>query len=415
MNTYAWIILVTVIFSYILNLISDILNLGALKDQLPEEFHGVYDEESYQNSQKYTRVLTRYSFVTDIFDLAVFLSFWFLGGFNYLDQYIRSLEFGPIASGLLFIGTLLIAGQIISIPFRLYRIFVIEEKFGFNKTTLKVFFTDMLKGMILGIILGGALISGILAFFTYAGPYAWAYAWGVTIVFMLTIQYIAPAWIMPMFNKFTPLEEGELREKIMHYAKSVDFPLKDLYIIDGSKRSTKANAFFTGMGKNKRIALFDTLVEKQSVSELVSVVAHEVGHFKLKHIFQGLVIGIIHTGITFYLLSVFLNHQGLFDAFYMQETSVYAGLIFFGMLFKPIEMILSIFMQIFSRKNEFAADRFAVETVEEDPDALIGALKKLSRDNLSNLTPHPFYVFLHYSHPPVLQRIATIRNNLQTN
>ncbi|WP_372364528.1 M48 family metallopeptidase [Candidatus Uabimicrobium sp. HlEnr_7] len=415
MNTYAWIILVTIVFSYILNLVSDLLNLSALKDNLPEEFNGIYDEESYQNSQKYTRVLTRFSFITDLFDLIVFLGFWFLGGFNYLDQYVRSFEFGPIQTGLLFIGILLFAGQIISIPFRLYRIFVIEEKFGFNKTTLKVFFTDLVKGMILGVILGGALISGILAFFTYAGPYAWAYAWAVTITFMLVIHYIAPAWIMPMFNKFTPLEEGELRDKIMSYAKSVNFPLQDLYIIDGSKRSTKANAFFTGMGKNKRIALFDTLVEKQTVPELVSVVAHEVGHFKLKHIFQGFMIGIIHTGITFYLLSIFLNHKELFDAFYMQDTSVYAGLIFFGMLFKPIEMILSIFMQLFSRKNEFEADRYAVDTAKEEPQALIGALKKLSRDNLSNLTPHPFYVFLHYSHPPVLTRIAAIRNHLPKN
>jgi STE24 endopeptidase len=213
---------------------------------------------------------------------------------------------------------------------------------------------------------------------------------------------------MPLFNKFVPLEEGELRQAIMKYADSVKFSLQNLFVMDGSKRSTKSNAFFTGFGKNKRIALFDTLIEKHTVSELVSILAHEIGHYKKKHIIQGMLISIAHTGVMFYLLSLFINNRGLFDAFYMQDVSVYASLLFFGMLYSPIELILSIFMQIFSRRNEFEADRFAAQTTN-DSESMISALKKLSVDNLSNLTPHPLYVFLNYSHPPVLRRIEVLR------
>ena len=222
------------------------------------------------------------------------------------------------------------------------------------------------------------------------------------------MQFIAPTWIMPLFNKFTPLEDGDLRSAILSYAKSVQFPLENLFVMDGSKRSSKSNAFFTGFGKHKRIALFDTLIEKHSIQELVAVLAHEIGHYKKKHILQSMIISVIHMGVMLFLLSIFLSHEGLFTAFYMDEMSIYAGLIFFGMLFSPIEEILSVVMQLFSRKNEFEADRFAVETTREH-ESMINALKKLSVHNLSNLTPHPLYVFFNYSHPPVLERIKAIR------
>jgi STE24 endopeptidase len=259
------------------------------------------------------------------------------------------------------------------------------------------------------VLLGGSLLAGVMAFFQYAGGMAWLYCWLATTVFTLFIQFIAPTWIMPLFNKFTPLEEGELRESILSYAKSVKFSLQNLFVIDGSKRSTKSNAFFTGFGKNKRIALFDTLIEKHTVAELVAVLAHEIGHYKKRHIIQGMLISIIQMGVMFLLLSIFINHEGLFQAFYMENISIYVGLIFFGMLYSPIELILSIFMQIFSRKNEYEADRYSAETTK-DPNSMIDALKKLSVHNLSNLTPHPLYVFLNYSHPPVLERINAIRN-----
>jgi len=408
MNIYGQVILFTLLISFILDIITEILNLRALKDELPEEFTDVYDAEKYRKSQQYTRTRTQFGMISSVFSLIITLVFWFAGGFNWLDILIREFGYGEITTGLLYMGALLIARSLLSLPFSIYSTFVIEEKFGFNKTTPATFITDLLKGLVLGSIIGGVLLAGILAFFQYAGPQAWLYCWIATTLFTLVMQFIAPTWIMPLFNKFTPLEEGELRSKIMDYAKSVNYPLQNLFVMDGSKRSSKSNAFFTGFGKNKRIALFDTLIENHTTNELVAVLAHEIGHYKKRHILQSMIIGILHMGVTFYLLSIFLSHQGLFDAFYMDNMSVYAGLIFFGMLFSPIEMVLSIFMQIFSRKNEFEADRYAVETTGQ-PNDMINVLKKLTADNLGNLTPHPFYVFLNYSHPPTLERIRAIR------
>ena len=411
MNIYGVIILATLLASYLLDLITEIINLKALREELPEEFADVYDREKYRKSQAYTRERTRFGLLTSSFGLLVTLVFWFAGGFNYLDEIVRSWSLGPIWTGLLYIGILILARSAISLPFSIYSTFAIEERYGFNKTTPKTFILDLIKGTALGIVIGGAVLAGVLYFFEYAGPYAWLYCWIAVTLFSLVMQFIAPTWIMPLFNKFTPLEEGDLRSAIMDYARSVKYPLENLFVMDGSKRSAKSNAFFTGFGKHKRIALFDTLIENQTVPEIVAVLAHEIGHFKKKHILQGMVIGILHTGVMFYLLSIFLSHQGLFEAFYMENaaaTPIYAGLIFFGMLFSPIEMILSVFMQIFSRKNEFEADRYAAETTG-DPESMVSALKKLSAHNLSNLTPHPLYVFLNYSHPPVLERIRAIR------
>lgn len=408
MNAYAIIILSTLLLSYLFGLISEVLNLRALQDQLPDEFHDIYDAEAYKKSQAYTRTQTMFGFLTSTFGILVTLIFWFAGGFNYLDQIVRSWQLQPIFAGLAYMGILMFARSVLSLPFTLYSTFVIEEKFGFNKMTPKTFVTDLLKGLILAILLGAPLLAGVLAFFEYAGPQAWLYCWLATTLFTLFVQFIAPTWIMPLFNKFTPLEEGELRTAILNYAKSVNFPLKNLFVIDGSRRSTKSNAFFTGFGKNKRIALFDTLIEKHTVAELVSVLAHEIGHYKKKHILKGMVISIMHMGVMFYLLSFFISQTGLAEAFYMEHVSTYAGLIFFGMLYSPVELILSLFLNIFSRKNEFEADRYAAETTR-DPAAMIDALKKLSLHNLSNLTPHPLYVFFNYSHPPVLQRIQAIK------
>ena len=411
MNIYGVIILATLLASYLLDLITEIINLKALREELPEEFADVYDREKYRKSQAYTRERTRFGLLTSSFGLLVTLVFWFAGGFNYLDEIVRSWSLGPIWTGLLYIGILILARSAISLPFSIYSTFAIEERYGFNKTTPKTFILDLIKGTALGIVIGGAVLAGVLYFFEYSGPYAWLYCWIAVTLFSLVMQFIAPTWIMPLFNKFTPLEEGDLRSAIMDYARSVKYPLENLFVMDGSKRSSKSNAFFTGFGKHKRIALFDTLIENQTVPEIVAVLAHEIGHFKKKHILQGMVIGILHTGVMFYLLSIFLSHQGLFEAFYMENaaaTPIYAGLIFFGMLFSPIEMILSVFMQIFSRKNEFEADRYAAETTG-DPESMVSALKKLSAHNLSDLTPHPLYVFLNYSHPPVLERIRAIR------
>lgn len=408
MNRYALIILAALLLEYGMNLVAEFLNLGRLEGKLPEEFEGVFDPGTYRNSQAYTRTRTRFGMITSAIDLALILLFWFAGGFNWLDQIVRGWNLNSILTGILYIGLLLIARAIISLPFTVYSTFVIEEKFGFNKTTPGTFIADRLKGLVLGAVLGAPLLAGILVLFERAGAFAWVYCWIASTLFTLIIQFIAPTWIMPLFNKFTPLQAGELRDAIVSYAKSVRFALENVYVMDGSKRSSKSNAFFTGFGRHTRIALFDTLIARHTVFELVAVLAHEIGHYKMRHIVKGIVLGVVHMGVIFVLLSFFINERGLFDAFFMQHVSLYAGLIFFGLLYAPLEFLISILMHIVSRKHEFEADRFAVETTHATQ-PMIDALKKLALDNLSHLTPHPLYVFLNYSHPPVLQRIREIR------
>ncbi|NTV47848.1 MAG: M48 family metallopeptidase, partial [Chlorobiales bacterium] len=411
MNIYAIIIATALLASYTLNLIADILNLKGIRKELPDEFKDVCDETAYRKSQDYLRANTRFGLITHTVDLIVLFLFWFLGGFNFVDQIVRGLGYGSIVTGLVYIGILIVAQGALSFPFSLYHTFVLEEKFGFNKTTLGTFMVDQIKGIVLGVVLGAPLLAGILWFFDHVGPSAWLWCWLCLTVVTLALQYIAPTWIMPLFNKFTPLEDGDLKRSILSYAESVKFPLSGVYVIDGSKRSTKSNAFFTGFGKNKRIALYDTLIENHTVPELVAVLAHEIGHYKRKHIVKSMALGMVQTGIIFFLLSIFLTSEGLFEAFFMEKMSIYAGLIFFGLLYTPADFIISLFMHIFSRKNEYEADRYVSETYQM-PEALADALKKLSVNNLSNLTPHPFYVFMNYSHPPVLSRIEAIRSAL---
>ncbi|MBW1637063.1 MAG: M48 family metallopeptidase [Deltaproteobacteria bacterium] len=402
------IILSTLIIGYLIDSLAEYMNIKHLSPQLPDEFSDVYDTAKYAKSQHYLKVNTRFGFITSSFDLLLLLTFWFGGGFGILDSFVRGLGQNTIISGLLFIGLLLFLKLLVSLPFNLYATFVIEEKFGFNKTSKKLFFTDLAKSILLTIILGGIFLSLILWFFESFGPLAWFFCWMASILFIMAIQYIVPTWIMPLFNKFTSLEKGPLKEAILSYAGSIDFSLSHIFVMDGSKRSGKSNAFFTGFGKNKRIVLFDTLIKQQSVEELVAIIAHEMGHFKKKHIAKRLVISIIQMGIIFFLISLCISKEGLFHAFFVDNVSIYAGLIFFGLLFSPIDMFLSLIMQASSRKDEYEADRFAAMTTR-DNDSLVKALKKLSAHNLANLTPHPFYVFLNYSHPPVLERIRALK------
>ncbi len=408
MNIIALIILFALLFDFVLNGLSDYLNLTRLQEDLPEAFEGVYDPERYRKSQEYLKVNTRFGWIIAIFDLIVLLVFWFGRGFPLLDEWVRSFGYGSILCGLMYIALLVVFKALLSLPFSIYHTFVIEERFGFNQTTWTTYLLDLLKGLGLAILLGAPLLTGILAFFEYAGTNAWWYCWIAVTVYMLGVQFIAPTWIMPLFNKFSPLEDGELKSAILSYAGSIKFPIQNVYVMDGSKRSSKSNAFFTGFGKHRRIVLFDTLIKRHTTGELVAVLAHEMGHYKKKHIIQSLVLGILQMGFMLYLLSIFISYQGLFDAFYMSRTSVYAGLIFFAMLYSPLDFFIGLFMQMRSRRNETAADRFAAETTR-DPQSMVDALKKLSVHNLSNLLPHPFYVFLNYSHPPVLQRINALR------
>ncbi len=407
MNTFAIIILVAIISDFTIGFIADCLNLSMISSKLPDEFKDTYDDDSYKKSQEYLKVNTKFSWLSSSFGTIVILVFWFFKGFPLLDNFLRSFGFGPVITGVLFMGVLILANSFLSLPFSLYNTFIIEEKFGFNKTTLKTFCLDIVKGAVLGVLIGTPLLAGILSFFQYAGSFAWLYCWITVVSFMILLQYLLPVWIMPLFNKFEPLEDGELKDGIINYARSIDFSLENVFKMDGSKRSAKSNAFFTGFGKNKRIVLFDTLINQHTTEELVAVLAHEMGHFKKKHIIKTMLAGILQTGFVFYILSICLTNKGLFAAFYMETTPIYAGLIFFSMLYTPVDFFTGILMQMYSRKNEYEADTFAAETTNA-PVSMINALKKLSVANLGNLLPHPFFVFLNYSHPPVIDRIKNI-------
>ena len=408
MNIYLLIILSALIGEFLLRTLVRVLNLKALDPGLPNEFQGYYDEEKYARSQEYTRVNTRFAFFTTSFDLMVILVFILFGGFNFVDQIVRGFGLSTLPSGLAFFGILFFASDLISTPFSLYQNFVIEEDFGFNKMTLKTFILDKLKGYLLTLVLGGVFLTAILFFFEKTGEYGWLYAWGIIGLFMILIQPLFTLVIAPIFNKFTPLEKGELRTAIENYAQKVEFPLSRIDVMDGSKRSAKSNAYFSGFGKQKRIALFDTLLEKHSNDEMVAILAHEVGHYKKHHIKVGILISILHTGLLFWLLSIFIDNPGLFEAFKMKEISVYGGLTFFMILYSPVELVLSVIMNAVSRRNEFQADAYSAKTTEKS-EHLISGLKNLSVSNLGNLTPHSLSVLLDHSHPPVLERITALK------
>ncbi len=413
MNPYLIFILAVLILGYLLNLVIAVLELRSLDPELPPEFSDIYSQKKYRQSQQYTRVTTRFSQIHDSFMLVITITFILAGGFNLIDLAARSFGLSSISTGLLFAGALALLSSVIGLPFSIYSTFVIEEQFGFNKTTPKTFALDLIKTVILAGCIGGPLLAAVLWFFQAAGNLAWLYCWLAVTVFILIIQFLAPVVIMPLFNKFTPLEDGELKKSITDYAQAQQFAIKGIYTMDGSKRSTRLNAFFTGFGKFRRIVFFDTLIDKLNTGEIVAVLAHEMGHFKHKHIFKMMAASILQMGIMFFIMSLFLGNQQLFAAFGMEHISIYAGLIFFGFLYSPVSTMLSIFFNLFSRKHEYEADAWAVTTTEQVQE-LISGLKKLSVHNLSNLTPHPFNVFLNYSHPPVLQRIRAIQQLAKT-
>ena len=408
MNTFSVVILAALICEYILGAVSGLLSSRSFGATVPVEFAGVFKDEEYARARRYGATRYRFGLVRGTFDLAVLLAFWFAGGFAWLDTVARGLGHGPVVTGLTYIGALLLANTLFQLPFRAWSTFVIEARYGFNRTTVGTFTADLLKGAALTVLLGGPLLAVVLAFFEAAGPPGWVWCWLAVTAFMLAVQFIGPTWIMPLFNTFTPLDDGELHAAVLRYARSAGFPLEGIFVVDGSRRSSKPNAFFTGFGKHKRVGLFDTLVEKYSVTELVAVVAHEIGHYKKRHVWLRSALSIGHVGAMLWILSLFLGQEGLFAAFYLEKPSVYAGLLFFSLLFRPVELVLSVLVHVLSRRHEFEADRFAAETTGSGA-PLVSALKKLSAENLSNLTPHPLDVFLHYSHPPVLRRIDALQ------
>ena len=408
MSTESWffIIIGLVIFNYLFSNILDYLNHKNWKDDIPNELKGFYKKEKYKKAKDYSVSKNKIGFLSNTLSFALVFSLLFFNGYGLINELVSSYETNFIKSGLFFL-ILFLLNTLISLPFSYYNTFVIEEKFGFNKTTKITFFLDQVKSSILSILIGGVLLFLALYLYDTINQGFWFWLWiGLSLLMVLINMFYADI-IVPIFNKLTPLEDGKLRSKIEKYSNEVGYLLKNIYVIDGSKRSTKANAFFSGLGPRKTIALYDTLIEKHTVNELVAVLAHEVGHYKKKHIFSGLIFSIMQIGIITFFFELCLSLPEISQALGGTDVSFHLGIIGFSILFSPISILSGIFMNYISRKNEFEADDYAKQTFNGEDLAL--ALKKLSVDSLSNIYPHPLYVFFHYSHPPLIKRLRALK------
>lgn len=405
-STLFYSIIFILIISFIIDKFLDALNAKRYSDPIPQELHDVYDQEDYLKSQRYKKANDRFSSIASSISLIVTLLFFYLDGFAFVDEWARTFSDNSIFIALIFFGSIMFASDLLSIPFGYYHTFIIEEKFGFNKTSLKTFFLDKIKGWLMSAVLGGLLLSIIIWFYESVGSNFWIYAWGIITVFVLFMNLFYARLIVPLFNKQTPLSDGTLKTKIKDYAQKVGFQLDKIVVIDGSKRSTKANAYFSGFGSEKRVTLFDTLINDLEEEEIVAVLAHEVGHYKRKHILFNLIMSTLIMGFTFWVLSLLIGSPLLSEALNVSTPSFHIGLIAFGILYSPISELTGLVMNFISRKFEYQADNYAKETFDGAP--LISGLKKLNKNSLSNLTPHPAYVFVHYSHPTLLQRYVNL-------
>lgn len=405
MNLLA-IILLIFIASWIFDQVLSWLNLKHHSTTVPSALKDHIEPDKYQKAYDYHQVNYRFSLLKSIPGLLIVGSLLAMGGFGWLDMQLRAFTEHPVWHPLLFFGILFFASDILTLPFQWHQTFGIEERFGFNKMNAKTFWLDKLKGWVMTIIIGGLVMGVLLLLVQGLGNGFWIWFWIFISLFSLFMNVFYTTLLLPIFNKLTPLESGELREKIQSYSQSVSFPLDNIFVMDGSKRTSKSNAFFSGLGKRKKVVLFDTLIDNHEQEELVAVLAHEVGHYKKKHIIQSLVLGVVQTGLMLFILSRFIESPDLSMALGGQKVSLGLNLLAFGILYSPISLVLGILMNIFSRKNEFEADAYAANTYEAAP--LQKALIQLHADNLSNLTPHPWYVFFHYSHPPLVQRLAAL-------
>ena len=372
-------------------------------EKLPEKLKGICDEEEYRKSQLYQKENNSLSFWTSLFNLIVILVMIIAGGFAIIDDLARSISLNIVLISLIFFGIIGFASDIINIPFSFYDTFVIEKKYGFNTMSLRTFITDHIKSWFIAILVGAPVLGLITWFYYKSGSFFWLYAWGLITLFSVFINLFYSELIVPLFNKQSPLEEGSLRTAIEEFAKKTGFKLKNIYIIDGSKRSTKANAYFSGFGPKKRIVLYDTLQKELTEEEIVAVLAHEIGHYRKKHVLITLLFSVLLTGLMLFLFSLLVNNPSLSGALGSETTSFHLGLIVFGILYSPLSLVIGLLTNYISRKNEYVADKFVKEYFK--PEILAVALKKLSVKNLSNMMPHPAYVFFHYSHPPLLSRL----------
>jgi STE24 endopeptidase len=401
-------VLSTLVGYYLLDSLAKFLNLRSLQTQVPNEFLDVYDAVRYRRSQEYTRLNTWFELLVSTIDLAALLMFWLLGGFEALDQFIRGFHLSSVLSGLLYLEILCAGREALMLPFAIYHTFVIEQRYGFNRTTVATFIADRLKEWSVSGLLMAGFAFIILSLFEAFGLSAWLVGWICTAALSVILVYIAPTVILPLFFKLSPVPEGPLRAQVTEFSLRQRFPIRELLVIDGSRRSSKANAFFTGFGSNKRIALYDTLISSHTVPELLAVLAHEIGHYKRHHIVRHLIIGQLNLFLLFLGASFCISSPELFATFGVSTRSYYVGLVLYLVLIRPLSVLVGVVVNYWSRRDEFEADRFAAETLG-DPNPLIQALKRLSRDSLSNLSPHPLLVSLHFTHPPVLARIQALR------
>ena len=396
-----------ILFNFIKDYFLDYLNSKFFDKKIPENLSDIYDKEKYQKSQDYKKTLYKFGKISKAYSLTILLLFFFLDGFLLVDNFARSLFESELLISLSFFGIIFFGSDILNLPFSLYSIFIIEEKFGFNKTTFRIYFFDKIKSWFITILFGGGILSFIIFQFETVGKDFWIVAW----VFITTISILINGFyaqiIVPLFNKQTKLEEGNLKNDIEKYSKKVGFDLSNIFVIDGSKRSTKANAYFSGFGKQKRVTLYDTLLNKLNDNQIIAVIAHEIGHYKKHHIIFNLIFSTIQTGLMLYILSLLIYMPIFSEALGIQSHSFHIGLITFSILYAPISEIFSLIFNVFSRKFEYQADHYAKETFNSKH--LIEALKVLSKDSLSNLTPHPKYVWWHYSHPTLAQRIKHLQ------
>jgi len=391
----------------VLSKVLDYLNFKNLQKPVPSEIRELYDRETVEKTRAYEQARLRFSTLVGALSLVVLLAMLLLDGFAWLDEWVRQYTEHAIAMALLFFGMLFFASDLLHLPFSLYSTFVIEEKFGFNQTTPQTFALDKLKGWLLTVLIGGGLLALIIFIYVKTGQWFWLIAWAVVTGVSLFFTLFYTSLLLPLFNKLTPLEAGPLREAIEKYAAQVNFPLKNVFVMDGSKRSTKANAFFSGIGGKKSIVLFDTLIEKHRLAEVVSILAHEVGHYKKKHVQQGFVISTVNTGILLFLFGWLAGWPVLAEILGAEKNSFHLALLAFGLLYSPVSLLTGLALNALSRKKEYQADRFAKQTA--DATALQQALKRLSKDHLSHFNPHPAYVFVHYSHPPVTRRLRHLQ------
>lgn len=406
-ETLFYIIIAILLINFVIDQILDYINAKRFGNPIPSELQDVYDDAEYKKSQAYKKERYKFGVLSTSVSLIATLLFFFLDGFAFVDGIARAYSSNEIVIALVFFGIIMLASSILSAPLSYYSTFVIEEKYGFNKTTKATFFMDILKSWTVGAVMGGLVLGAIIWFYQTTGTNFWLYAWGLVTLFSVFINLFYARLIVPLFNKQTPLEDGSLRSKIESYSSKVGFTLDKIFVIDGSKRSTKANAYFSGFGREKRVTLYDTLINDLNEEEVVAVLAHEVGHYKRHHIIINLFTAIITTGFTLWLLSLFINTPLFSEALNVSEPSFHIGLVAFGVLYAPISALTGLMMNYLSRKFEYQADDYAKNTYAGEP--LITALKKLSKNSLSNLTPHPAYVFVHYSHPTLLQRYQNLK------